>query len=251
MPKMRQDERDEKQARCRNTRLERGSTEMTKMEWEVISTTKVGWTSKTEFGEFVVLPMGDDKFFALLNYQVVIHDGYFSSPDEVKNFCEHHLRQLIEKQEDDRAVDAFARAMKVKLAITRAAGRSGWHDKEQCRAQDLTNMLRECVEKGGTVDVGNFCAFLFARGERISTAPWDDAEATKAALIAFNIPTGWKFGRGSFVKKRSGSSWRGRVVGFYSASLTNRGYAVESSLEPGNVQVYPEAALEPWDGKVE
>jgi len=45
------------------------------------------------------------------------------------------------------------------------------------------------------------------------------------------------------VTKLKGSSWTGRVVGFYSTSLTPIGYAVESENEPGSVQIYPEAAL--------
>lgn len=46
------------------------------------------------------------------------------------------------------------------------------------------------------------------------------------------------------VRKRSGSSWQGRIVGWYSTSLTPIGYAVESEREPGSVQIYPAAALE-------
>jgi len=59
------------------------------------------------------------------------------------------------------------------------------------------------------------------------------------------------FKLGDLVKKRRGSSWRGKVVGTYSATHTPEGYDVESLMEPGNVQVYPVAALEPWDGVTE
>lgn len=54
----------------------------------------------------------------------------------------------------------------------------------------------------------------------------------------------WKFTLGCAVKKKSGSSWFGLVVGYYSTELTPRGYAVESGAHPGSVQIYPEAALE-------
>ncbi len=54
---------------------------------------------------------------------------------------------------------------------------------------------------------------------------------------------GWKFQRGSYVKKISGSEWEGHVVGFYSTKLTPRGYAVLSAFHPGAVQLYPEKAL--------
>lgn len=52
-----------------------------------------------------------------------------------------------------------------------------------------------------------------------------------------------KFSLGDRVEKTKGSAWHGRVVGFYSTSLTQFGYAVESEREPGSVQIYPEAAL--------
>ncbi len=52
-----------------------------------------------------------------------------------------------------------------------------------------------------------------------------------------------KFQLGDRVTKTKGSSWTGKVVGFYSTALTPVGYAVESENEPGSVQIYPEAAL--------
>jgi R67 dihydrofolate reductase len=54
----------------------------------------------------------------------------------------------------------------------------------------------------------------------------------------------WRFAVGDRVRKMKGSSWQGRVVGFYSTELTSIGYAVESERERGSVQIYPEAALE-------
>lgn len=51
------------------------------------------------------------------------------------------------------------------------------------------------------------------------------------------------FTLGDRVTKIKGSSWTGRVVGFYSTTLTPVGYCVESENEPGSVQIYPEAAL--------
>jgi dihydrofolate reductase (trimethoprim resistance protein) len=58
---------------------------------------------------------------------------------------------------------------------------------------------------------------------------------------------GWTFQMGDMVRKHRGGAWRGTVVGFYRTSLTPEGYAVESAFEPGSVQIYPVAALEPWD----
>lgn len=60
------------------------------------------------------------------------------------------------------------------------------------------------------------------------------------------IGGGWKWRLGDTVRKRSGSQWHGRVVGFYSTTLTPVGYAVESDTEAGSVQIYPEKALEDW-----
>ena len=63
----------------------------------------------------------------------------------------------------------------------------------------------------------------------------------------FPEPIGSKFHFGQFVRKHKGSQWHGRVVGFYSTSLTPHGYNVESYCEEGSVQIYPEAALENWE----
>ena len=49
---------------------------------------------------------------------------------------------------------------------------------------------------------------------------------------------------GDSVKKKSGSSWEGRIVGTYSTELTPEGYAVESFAHKGSVQIYPVNALE-------
>ena len=56
-------------------------------------------------------------------------------------------------------------------------------------------------------------------------------------------PSAGAFKLGDPVQKKSGSSWRGKVVGFYATDMTPRGYCVESANEPGSVQIYPEAAL--------
>lgn len=49
---------------------------------------------------------------------------------------------------------------------------------------------------------------------------------------------------GTRVRKKSGSEWRGTVVGTYSTDLTPVGFCVESEFHPGSVQIYPAAALE-------
>ncbi|MGE4460617.1 MAG: hypothetical protein AB7D31_15335 [Stenotrophomonas sp.] len=69
---------------------------------------------------------------------------------------------------DDAAVDAFAAALKAKLADARAKGRGGWRGDEPGMQQRLSDMLRAHVEKGDPRDVANFCMFLHQRGEGIS-----------------------------------------------------------------------------------
>lgn len=83
----------------------------------------------------------------------------------------------------------------------------------------------------------------------------DDAELESRSSEGLNtseLPNGsneiikplWaKWSTGDSVTKTKGSSWTGKVVGYYSTSLTSKGYAVESETEKGSVQIYPEAAL--------
>ncbi len=59
------------------------------------------------------------------------------------------------------------------------------------------------------------------------------------------------FAIGDRVRKVKGSSWQGKVIGFYSTDLTPVGYCIESEREPGSVQIYPEGALEPVSSGME
>lgn len=60
------------------------------------------------------------------------------------------------------------------------------------------------------------------------------------------ILTSFKWDYGQKLRKKSGSEWYGKVVGFYSTALTPVGYCIESAAHPGSVQIYPEHALEPY-----
>lgn len=58
-----------------------------------------------------------------------------------------------------------------------------------------------------------------------------------------------KFDLQQLVKKKSGSFWRGRIVGYYSTKQTPIGYSVQLEIagmviENAPVQLYPESALE-------
>lgn len=64
---------------------------------------------------------------------------------------------------DDLAVDKFAAAMKQKMAISRAKGRSGWDDPDECDTLLLWDLLRGHIEKGDPTDIANFCMMIWMR----------------------------------------------------------------------------------------
>lgn len=91
---------------------------------------------------------------------------------------------LGEQHSDDVAVDAFASAMKAKMADARANGRSGW----QCMsASDLSRMLREHVEKGDPRDVANFCMMLWMNCVPIAPAVAQPLGEIKAAYVDWEL----------------------------------------------------------------
>jgi hypothetical protein len=89
------------------------------------------------------------------------------------------------------------------------------------------------------------CGKLFIVSRR--TRKCEECAETTATEILDNQATEddkpRKFKLHDRVSKTRGSSWTGRVCGFYSTSLTPIGYCVESENEPGSVQIYPEGAL--------
>ena len=74
-------------------------------------------------------------------------------------------RPLTQADIDNEAVDKLAQAMKDKLAEKREQGYHGW---ETCKHSELVQLLINHVDKGDPIDVANFCAFLFARGEQLT-----------------------------------------------------------------------------------
>lgn len=80
---------------------------------------------------------------------------------------------------------------------------------------------------------------------RITKVNSDDLQKPETVSNSVNKS---KYKIGDMVQKKSGSSWRGTVCGFYATKQTPNGVAVESAFESGSVQIYPEAALEPWKG---
>lgn len=110
------------------------------------------------------------------------------------NFDITALAQQPTAHPDDAAVDAFAAAMKEKLAAARAKGRGGWNGDEPGMQQRLSDMLRAHVEKGDPRDVANFAMFLHQRGEAIlpaqQPAAVDGAMAVLTELVATLAATG-------------------------------------------------------------
>ena len=66
----------------------------------------------------------------------------------------------------DEAVDQFAAAMKVKLAMKREHGRGGWDHPTQCSQVKLLHMLKDHLAKGDMVDIGNFAMMIWGRQQR-------------------------------------------------------------------------------------
>jgi len=56
-------------------------------------------------------------------------------------------------------------------------------------------------------------------------------------------PDNFKYDLGTILKKKSGSEWEGKVVGFYSTEQTPEGYALEATAYKNTVQIYPVQAL--------
>lgn len=114
--------------------------------------------------------------------------------------------------------------------------------------------LDEAKEAAAADCVKRCTAYLAALGEREPVASADEDELLTIAYMqgAHDAVKGggkFKYPLKSRVTKTKGSSWTGRVVGFYSTTLTPIGYAVESENEPGSVQIYPEAALDAAGGR--
>lgn len=97
------------------------------------------------------------------------------------------------KHSDDLDVDRFATAMKTKLALKRADGRSGW-DGPDCDAAVLSRLLREHVEKGDPLDVGNLAMMLHQRGERIACARQPGQRVKPLVWEATGFPDEWRAG---------------------------------------------------------
>ncbi len=85
----------------------------------------------------------------------------------------------VEQHPDDAAVDAFAAAMKSRLARMRA-GRRG--DRQPLDQRELSCMLFEHASKGDPVDVAVFAMLLHQNGQCIETPEVDQAPVAYAVF---------------------------------------------------------------------
>lgn len=117
--------------------------------------------------------------------------------------------QKSESHPDDIAVERFAYAMKAKLAKKRSEGRGGWERKDLCSADRLSYLLREHVEKGDPLDVGNLAMMLHQRGERIIAAPPPacQQEAVMEALSDLLQAVCGETGFAAAVRRESGKAY--------------------------------------------
>lgn len=99
----------------------------------------------------------------------VTHEDICNTRDGGPCNCDWSAADEYQAHPDDIAVDRFAEVMKAKLAKKRDEGRGGWEDKDECSQIFLSQLLREHVEKGDPVDVGNLAMMLHQRGERIAS----------------------------------------------------------------------------------
>ena len=83
--------------------------------------------------------------------------------------------------------------------------------------------------------------WMYADSEALRFQAWQAAVAHERKRCAGKLKIG------DHVRKIKGSQWKGRIVGWYSTTLTPVGWAVESDTEVGSVQIYPESALELWE----
>lgn len=97
-------------------------------------------------------------------YMEQLVDGIFASFSEIAAVVP---APSVSEVLDDAAVDAFAAAMKKKLAEARAKGRRGWNDKTLCTDEYLSELLIQHLDKGnrGTFeDIANFAMMIHQRG---------------------------------------------------------------------------------------
>ena len=89
--------------------------------------------------------------------------------------------------------------------------------------------VRQCLHCGLTGPRGN--------DEADGLRQWNTRHRTTDSEMVEAWPLGTR------VTKTKGSWWTGKVVGYYSTSLTPHGVCIENEREWGSVQIYPVSAI--------
>lgn len=113
---------------------------------------------------------------------------------------------------------------------------------ENCGLDDALMYPFEPADKDDRLALAEMPPHDFEWDSQVGSWYQEHYETIKRALSAPADRAG-KYALGQRVTKIKGSSWQGRVVGFYSTELTPIGYCIESEREPGSVQIYPESAI--------
>jgi hypothetical protein len=72
---------------------------------------------------------------------------------------------------DDAAIDAFAAALKIKMADGREKGRAGW---QSCPVPRLEDLLRDAVAKGDPRDIAIYAMMIWHNTAGAARSPWND-----------------------------------------------------------------------------
>jgi hypothetical protein len=125
---------------------------------------------------------------ALEALEMVTHHFWEPTPPDGKVWQEHQVAKFVndaidalkrpspppipDLRDSADAVQRFAEAMKDKMHKKYLEGRGGWDNPDQCSIEYLQRLLREHIDKGDMVDVGNFAMMLWNRFKS-----WDDAHS--------------------------------------------------------------------------
>lgn len=150
------------------------------------------------------------------------------------------------------AVGELDHLVRVVLATVRGSSKMVDYEAER-HAVNLERVVANCIDNGpARQSVKRAAAYLRSLITHSVTDfygsfdPIQNALASPPAQEA--VTDGWwpegPFKFGDHVEKIKGSSWHGRVCGWYTTSFTPVGYNVESERELGSVQLYPAAALQ-------
>jgi len=80
---------------------------------------------------------------------------------------------------DEATIDMFATAMKHKMRLSAATGRSGW---QHVPEEDLWNGLHSHISKNDPVDIANYAMMIWASRSRVELSPLEHLHDCNLAL---------------------------------------------------------------------